>query len=293
MVTIGQTNFRLELPSNIETRTTTLNGVSTVITVTADYQCGVSLGARRVFHVQLQNGNEMKLDYCLVLNNAVQIMQRSNNMSMMWSFWQISLNTSPTVAIHMTGIGEDVHQIELWVSAYLTSNSESVSISPHTSTGYPTSYDTVCRAEGYTPTSTNESLLMTTSSCTTFARSSGTASSWPYVLLGNEGTLNLSGIGNYYYFRMNSSTQGSFQSHNVGFKLVSNLSSTVNGNNIECFPSSLSSGYALTFPDGSSEEISSCITTQQGTWELHLSTHSPHAGLLILSDGMIYYLVSM
>ena len=118
VITVDQIPFWVEFPSNLETRTTTINGVSTTITVTADYQCGVSLGQRRFFHAQFPNGQEMKLDYCLVLNTAVQIAMRSNNMSMTWSIWQISLNTYPTVALHMIGTGENVASAELWVSTY-------------------------------------------------------------------------------------------------------------------------------------------------------------------------------
>lgn len=115
-ITVGGTTFRFSIPSNIETRTTTIGGVSTIITVTADYQCGISLGQRLFFFAQLSNDSEFRLDYCLLLNNAAQEMQRSNNFSMTWSLWQISLNTSPTVAIHMRGMGIDVVVVELWVS---------------------------------------------------------------------------------------------------------------------------------------------------------------------------------
>ena len=115
-VTVGVTTFRYYIPANLETRTTTISGVTTIINVTVDYQCGISLGQRLFFFAQLQNGNEFRLDYCLLLNNAVQMAQRSNNFSMTWSLWQISLNTLPTVAIHMEGTGIDVGVVELWVS---------------------------------------------------------------------------------------------------------------------------------------------------------------------------------
>lgn len=126
-ISVAQIPFRVEFPSNIETRTTTINGASTTITVTADYQCGVSLGQRKFFHAQLPNGNEMKLDYCLVLNTAVQIAQRNQNMSMNWNLWQISLNTYPTVALHMRGSGENVQSAELWVSTYSSTSTSTES----------------------------------------------------------------------------------------------------------------------------------------------------------------------
>lgn len=118
LITVAQIPFWVEFPSNLETRTTTINGVSTTITVTADYQCGISLGQRKFFHAQFPNGQEMKLDYCLVLNTAVQMAMRSDNMSIIWSLWQISLNTYPTVALHIIGTGENVASAELWVSTY-------------------------------------------------------------------------------------------------------------------------------------------------------------------------------
>ena len=78
-VTVGQTNFWLEIPSNLETRTTTINGMSTVITITVDYLCGNSLGQREFFNAGLANGDDFRLDCCLILNNAVQTIMRSNN----------------------------------------------------------------------------------------------------------------------------------------------------------------------------------------------------------------------
>lgn len=118
VINVGQIPFWVEFPSNLETRTTTINGVSTTITVTADYQCGVSLGQRKFFHAELPNNQEMKLDYCLVLNAAVQSALHSKNMSMIWNLWQVSLNTYPTVALHMSGYGENVASAELLVSTY-------------------------------------------------------------------------------------------------------------------------------------------------------------------------------
>lgn len=123
MINVDQIPFWVEFPSNLETRTTTINGVSTTITITADYQCGVSLGQRKFFHAELPYNHEMKLDYCLVLNTAVQLALHSQNMSMNWSLWQVSLNTYPTVALHMIGSGENVASAELWVSTYSSTTS--------------------------------------------------------------------------------------------------------------------------------------------------------------------------
>ena len=127
VISVAQIPFQVEFPSNIETRTTAINGSSTTITVTADYQCGISLGQRKFFHAQLPNGNDMKLDYCLILNTAVGMAERSQNMSMSWNLWQISLNTYPTVALHMRGAGENVVSAELWVSTYTSTSTSTES----------------------------------------------------------------------------------------------------------------------------------------------------------------------
>ncbi|MDG6998114.1 MAG: hypothetical protein JRN15_03260 [Nitrososphaerota archaeon] len=115
-LTVGDTTFQYIVPSNLETRTTTITGVSTVITITADYQCGTSLGQRRYFLANLPGGNVVKLDYCLVLNEAACEMQQSNNFTKSWSIWQVSVGTYPTVAIHLAGLGLDPSLVELWVS---------------------------------------------------------------------------------------------------------------------------------------------------------------------------------
>lgn len=115
-IDVGQSAFRLVVPSNIETRTTQHSGTTTVVTVTADYQCGISLGQRMFFDAKLPDNMTARLDYCLILNNAVQLAQRSGNLSMGWSLWQIPLGTYPVVALHMSGTGEQVGLVELWSS---------------------------------------------------------------------------------------------------------------------------------------------------------------------------------
>lgn len=292
LIAVGEIDFRLVIPSNIETRTTTIGGSTTTITITADYQCGISFGRRIFFDSLFSNNVTVRLDYCLILNNAIQVMLRTHNMSATWNLWQISINTYPTVALHMMGSGERVTLVELMVSAYYTATSESISNSDfsHTSTSYPGSFDTVCRSEGY---ATTEALTTISGNCTTFVRSSGTAGSWPFNLLGSSGTLSLYGIGNFYFFRMNDSISETFQFMGVHFNQQLNYTNapTPNASSV-CFPTS-TRGYQVTFDDGTKENVSSCITSQQGIWELHLTTHVPPAGLLILSDGTIYYLVDM
>jgi hypothetical protein len=117
VVDVGQTEFFLVIPTNIETRTTQFGGTTTVVTVTAEYQCGISLGQRMFFDANLPSNMTVRLDYCLILNSAVQTMQRSGDFSMSWSLWEITVATYPTVALHMFGTGEHVESVELWSSA--------------------------------------------------------------------------------------------------------------------------------------------------------------------------------
>ena len=48
VLTVGSTSIRYYIPSNLETRTTTISSTTTTITVTADYQCGHLDGAAQV-----------------------------------------------------------------------------------------------------------------------------------------------------------------------------------------------------------------------------------------------------
>lgn len=114
-LTVGSTSFRYDRPSNLETRTTTTGGATTTIVVTAEYQCGISLGARIFFYARLDNGTEFKLDYCLVLNTAIAHGAYQSSTAQRWSLWEVSENTTPVVAIHMQGKGEQVSAVELWV----------------------------------------------------------------------------------------------------------------------------------------------------------------------------------
>jgi hypothetical protein len=117
VVDVGQAEFLLVIPSNIETRTTQFGGTTTVITVTAEYQCGISLGQRMFFDAKLPGNMTVRLDYCLILNSAVQAMQKSGNFSTNWSLWEITVATHPTVALHTSGTGEHVESVELWSSS--------------------------------------------------------------------------------------------------------------------------------------------------------------------------------
>ncbi len=113
-VVVGPTSFRFELPSNIELGTSTTGGTTTVVTTIMDYQCGISLGSRKFFRAHLADGSDFMLDYCLVLNTAIQRIGYANS-DPPWNLWQISKGTIPIVAIHMSGKGESVSLVELWV----------------------------------------------------------------------------------------------------------------------------------------------------------------------------------
>lgn len=172
-----------------------------------------------------------------------------------------------------------------------------------TSTAFPGYYDTICRSSGYDlTTSGSQTTVTNTSSCTPFQRSSEV--DWAKRLLGTTDMLDLAGIGSFYYVRANSSTFNTFEMHGVSFQLSGNVSTSTSATQSQssrsslgevCFPNSENQSYRVSFPDGTKENLSSCISfsSQAGMWELHLSNHaSPQAGLLMLNIGIFYYLVT-
>jgi hypothetical protein len=116
-IVIGNVSFLYLTPSNLEMRTTTRatgNTTTTVAVVTADYQCGTSLGQRQFFFAQLSGNSTVKLDYCLVLNTATaQSYPRGSPHA--WALAQVSTGTSPLVAIYLAGTWDRVYLVELWV----------------------------------------------------------------------------------------------------------------------------------------------------------------------------------
>lgn len=122
VIQLGPYSFLYTTPTNLETRTMTVGSggaaTTTVAVVTADYQCGTSLGQRRFFFVQGLGGADgpaYTLDYCLVLNTAVAQGAVQGGVAHPWDIWQIA-PSSPAVAIHMSGTGESVSLVELCVS---------------------------------------------------------------------------------------------------------------------------------------------------------------------------------
>ncbi len=121
-IVVGNVSFLYVTPSNLETRTMAPGGAgnatSAVAVVTADYQCGTSMGQQRFFFAQVLDGgtaNAVKLDYCLLLNTAIANGAHQGGVASPWDLWQISTGIAPTVAIHMTGTGESVSLVELCV----------------------------------------------------------------------------------------------------------------------------------------------------------------------------------
>ena len=122
VIMVGNVSFLYVTPSNLETRTMTVgpttNPTTTVAVVTADYQCGVSMGQQRVFFAQLPAGHKgeaVKLDYCLVLNTAIAQGAYAGGVAHPWDLWEVSTGLGTTVAVHMTGSGEQVSLVELCV----------------------------------------------------------------------------------------------------------------------------------------------------------------------------------
>ena len=120
VIMVGNVSFLYVIPTNLETRSMTVgpagSATTTVAVVTADYQCGVSMGQQRVFFAQPLNGasgDALKLDYCLVLNTAISQGAYAGGTAHSWDLWEISTGLGTTVAIHMTGSGEQVSLVEL------------------------------------------------------------------------------------------------------------------------------------------------------------------------------------
>ncbi|HKT22113.1 MAG TPA: hypothetical protein VJR06_05860 [Nitrososphaerales archaeon] len=121
-VVVGNYSFLYVTPSNLETRTmsvgTSGQSSTTVVVVTAEYQCGVSLGQRRLFFAQpLASGVNatFRLDYCLLVNTAIAQGALQGGVARAWDLWQVSAGSTPAVALHMTGSGEGVSLVELCV----------------------------------------------------------------------------------------------------------------------------------------------------------------------------------
>lgn len=121
-IVLGNVSFLYFTPSNIETLTMTRiaagNTTTSVAVVTADYQCGTSMGQRRFFFAQFNGGNAatVRLDYCAVLNAALaQDYPRGSPHA--WVLWQVSEDSSPAIALYMAGQWDNVTHVALWVGS--------------------------------------------------------------------------------------------------------------------------------------------------------------------------------
>ena len=122
LIVVGNASFLYVSPTNLETRSMAVgpsaSATTTIAVVTADYQCGTSMGQQRVFFVQMLNrdaNSASKLDYCLILNTAISQGAYQGGVAHSWELWQVSTALGPAVALHMTGSGEDVSLVELCV----------------------------------------------------------------------------------------------------------------------------------------------------------------------------------
>jgi hypothetical protein len=119
-IVLGNVSFLYVTPSNLETRTVTESGggnaTTTVVVVTAEYQCGTSLGQQGFFfaHFNGRSTRTVRLDYCAVLNAALtQSYPRGSSHA--WALLQVSRDTSPPVALYMAGQWDIVYHVALWI----------------------------------------------------------------------------------------------------------------------------------------------------------------------------------
>jgi len=97
----------------------------------------------------------------------------------------------------------------------------------------------------------------------------------------------------FYYVQWNSSIPSTFTINQVKFVFWTNATVIFSGGS--CYgPSSGYEGYVITFPDGTSEGMTTCIAGLYPPTTIRLTTHmNPQAGLFIFPQtGATYFLVS-
>jgi hypothetical protein len=108
------------------------------------------------------------------------------------------------------------------------------------------------------------------------------------------GTLPVLRIGGtlYTYSEWNSSTPNTFTILDVKFVITANITVNYGG---ACYSLGSDGAYvAMTFPDGSTESMTTCIVGPSPPASIQLSNNvNPQAGLLMVpSNGTVYFLVS-
>ena len=89
----------------------------------------------------------------------------------------------------------------------------------------------------------------------------------------------------------NSSTPATFAFAGVTFSLWTNSTVTFSGGS--CYPDGSYGGYVITFADGASQSITTCLVGVNPDAVLRLTTHvNPQAGILVTPQGQIFFFVS-
>jgi hypothetical protein len=142
-----------------------------------------------------------------------------------------------------------------------------------------------------TSTSTMVTRTETAVSTTTLTVTPTTSSTTAKSLLGTSGELVIQGVGPFNYLHRNGSTPNQFTFMNVKFTLWTNTTVTSTGG--PCYVNAYG-GYVATFPDGSSETFTACLSGAYPYTQMLFTKHmNPQAGLLISGqNGDIYFLVS-
>jgi hypothetical protein len=142
----------------------------------------------------------------------------------------------------------------------------------------------------YSQSSHSETLTLITTYTTTTTASLATQP------LSNSGFIQIldgSTFKVFYYVQWNSTTPNTFTIINVKFTLWTNTTVTNTGGT--CYGAAGNyGGYIITFPDGTTERMTTCTAGPNPPTALRLTTHvNPQAGLFIFpSTGAVYFLVS-
>ena len=136
-----------------------------------------------------------------------------------------------------------------------------------------------------------ETTYLTTTYTTTTTASLATQplSNSGYIEISNGSSFKI-----FHYVQWNSSTPNTFTIANVKFTL---WTTTESYTGVECYGAANGvshGGYAITFPDGSTERMTACTISFNPSTAIQLTGHiNPQAGLFIFpATGAVYFLVS-
>ena len=131
-------------------------------------------------------------------------------------------------------------------------------------------------------------LITTYTTTTTASLATQPLSSSGFIQINNG-----SSFKTFHYVQWNSSTSNTFTIANVKFTLWTNTAVTYSAGS--CYgPTNGYGGYVITFPDGSTERMTTCFGGPNPPTAIRLTSHiNPQAGLFIFpATGAVYFLAA-